>query len=429
MGATSPRSQAVPPGTSSARGSLKADTETIKERVIFRERGSILFLVCILAILGVYVGLAGRFFSAWTFPVDWEVYLTAASGFLEGQNVYAWLPEDYAQRAAQLHLPRQEIPPYIYPPLTAMLAVPFLSLPAAWGAFLWALSNGIAYLTGVALLAARMNSVRGRVLLLLGGGVFYPVISTLRHGQVNGLIFLFSVLAVEAILHRQALWGGVALGSGLMLKPLAIGLVILYLLRRRWKILWGVVLSVVAVSILSAALFGPAGVGFLDPPRWMGRYLVNPSLPQAHPYHQNLPGFFSRHFPSGFLLLILGSGVLVAVSMLLCLPGRKRPPSELELALFIIIPFLIVPRTLYHHLLMLFLPIGLVLRTTSGKAYIVRAGLLCAYALIAIWDRAWAWHFLTFSPFLDSATWGSMLLWVVVAYALWRERGAVPART
>jgi hypothetical protein len=122
-----------------------------------------------------------------------------------------------------------------YTPGTAWLFAPFSVLPMAAG--FWAHAVVMTVLVGVAgFLAGRTFGLQGRV-GLIAAFAWGPCMVAVAFGQNAPLALLLVVLAIEGL--RRDSDGLVGLGAGLLLyKPtIAIPLLALLLLRRRWRAL------------------------------------------------------------------------------------------------------------------------------------------------------------------------------------------------
>ncbi|MFI5197219.1 MAG: glycosyltransferase family 87 protein [Thermoanaerobaculia bacterium] len=124
------------------------------------------------------------------------------------------------------------VPPYLYPPLLAVLLVPLTFVPvkvAAWG---WAVASAAALATA-AFLVARESTRIARVLVL--ALLFAPFAATQWNLQANAFVLLLIVLARAALDEKHQIGGGVALGLSIALKPFALVAVLALLLVGRWR--------------------------------------------------------------------------------------------------------------------------------------------------------------------------------------------------
>ena len=158
--------------------------------------------------------------------------------------------------------------PFITPPTTALLALPFTALNPGTAYRVWSLLELVvlALAVWIAIRAgpwpAGRESGRGTAVLLLalaGGGTY----AFLLLGQIDGITALGLAAAYAAWRRdrsvRAGFWLGLAFAAT---KPhLAIGLGVWLLARRDWRALAGAATGCVLVAVVSFALIGPSGVG------------------------------------------------------------------------------------------------------------------------------------------------------------------------
>ncbi len=359
------------------------------------------------------VVLVGR----WQTAVDYPVYVMAAYGFLQGQDVYAWTEPDYARAAAELGFARYA-PPYRYPPLTALLAAPLLGIPAA-GLWVWSALQAGAWLLTAWVLGTLAPSGGRRRLVWLGVGLLVPFFVSLYAGQVNPLATLPAAAAV-ALLSRGRAAGGLLLGLSLTLKPLALGPAALLLWEGRWAAAARVVAGAAGGIGVSALVLGPAALNLA----WATSALAVSPYPPA----QSLPGLAARWLtahPYGFSLaddptaarrVGLGlAAVLGAATLAACWPpGNYAGRFGVRAGLVCAAVLLANPGTWYHHATMLAIPLAALLGRAGGRPAWWWALLVLSYGLVQVWGIAWH-AFVGLTPLLDLATLGMLGLWVLLA--------------
>ena len=158
--------------------------------------------------------------------------------------------------------------PFITPPTTALLALPFTALDPGTAYRVWSLFEllVLALAVWIAIRAgpwpeAREPGRRTAVLLLAiaGGGTY----AFLLLGQIDGVTALGLAAAYAAWRHDRSATAGFWLGLAFAAtKPhLAIGLAVWLLARRDWRALAGATTGCAVVAAVSLALVGPSGVG------------------------------------------------------------------------------------------------------------------------------------------------------------------------
>lgn len=142
---------------------------------------------------------------------------------------------------------------YLYPPPFALLAVPFVPLTAAFGPWPWIGLLVACFALGVAILPVR-REVRWLVLLL--GGLSWPLAYSLKLGQVGPILFLLFAAGWRWRDRPRPLGVAMALGTIVKVQPaLLLGWA---LLTRRWQAL-GVALGGLAIGAVAATMASGAG--------------------------------------------------------------------------------------------------------------------------------------------------------------------------
>jgi alpha-1,2-mannosyltransferase len=103
------------------------------------------------------------------------------------------------------------------------------------------------------------------------GVFFYPLILSVRFGQIQTVLTFLFTLAVWLWMLDRKMAAGVCLAIACAVKP-PLGLFLLWgLLRREWRFVWAFLGTVVLVQAVAIALFGWSNeVGYLAPLSYMG---------------------------------------------------------------------------------------------------------------------------------------------------------------
>ncbi len=376
--------------------------------------------------IGLFYLTVALFVVRYNTPVDYPVYFMAAYGFLNGENVYAWSNEDFARIAAILNFHRYA-PPYPYPPLTAFITLPSLFIPYPAGLFAWTMLNGLAVVITGILLANLADTTSGRMLIRISVWLFVPFLVSLYAGQVNPLVVCLAAISFLAFRKMRDAMGSWFLSLSLLLKPLVVGLVGYLLWRIRWKALvWLAVFSAAILAVI-ALTFGPYSLDFL------GRSTGWPM--RTYPPAQNLPSLAARWLtahPYGFSLAdnptaarwvgLMLAALLAAATLLLCWPpGNPSVWSDAQLGLILAAIPLVNARTWYHHYSVMAIPVAILLSRSKGKSRRWWALTAFGYGLMAVFGVGWH-TFVGITPLLDAATTGSLIIWGLLAYEVWREK-------
>ena len=146
--------------------------------------------------------------------------------------------------------------PFYNPPAMALLMVPLSLLPISWAMLLWSALSLLAMVMAVSLPLKRHPRAGALVLLLI---TFGPVCVTLRWGQMAGFLLLAVSLGMLSLGSGRPLLGGALFGI-LLLKPqYAAILALVFLAKRRWLELAGMMATGLLVALLSLAVVGLGG--------------------------------------------------------------------------------------------------------------------------------------------------------------------------
>ena len=332
----------------------------------------------IVAVVGAlaYLRLALLDVLAIEVPSDLRVNYIGALALREGLNPY--------DNEVALQVAGREAIPYVgtrlwamvtNPPTAMLYFTPYSAMPLAAARLVFLAVNHIALLATAALTWRLVRpALPPWVWLGLVLGVVAlldPFLLAFRLGQVDLVIGLALAAAAYRLRNGDDAWSGAWIGIAAMLK-IAPGLLALYLLwRGRWKALAGLVVTVVAVALLSLGL---AGVD-----AW--RYYLTDRLPDllagsALFNNLSLPGLILRVFmgpelAQGFLDLqpeIAVAQVLSVISLLVALAvtgnalGRSARTGRafvLEFSLTVVAALVISGVTWPHYLAWLLPLVGL----------------------------------------------------------------------
>jgi hypothetical protein len=248
--------------------------------------------------------------------------------------------------------------PFITPPTTALLALPFTALDPGTAFRMWSVLELLLLVLAVWIAiragpwpARRAQGSRLAVLLmaLAGGGTF----AFLLLGQIDG----FAALGLAAAYaswrgDRNALagfWLGLAFAAT---KPhLAIGLGIWLLARRDWRALAGATTGCALVAAISLVLVGPSGIGaFVSA---LGFAYGNTPASST----LGVPGLVASWLGTGTAPAVLGvAGAVLALAGCAVLGARSRGTSialEVSLAGAAVLSLAASPHLLAHDLVIL----------------------------------------------------------------------------
>jgi hypothetical protein len=361
-------------------------------------------------------------------PLDYYAYVIGADALWHGQNIYLMSGDEYAPIAQRLGITNYA-PPYRYPPLTALTIVPLLYLPLRVGAFVWVFGSGLAALGTCLLLSAKAASWQRRLIVLAGIG-FVPLFTTMNAGQVNNFVLVFTAAAIYAWQRKPNHLSGVWLALSLWLKPFTLLLPAVWLWRRTWSALLGLLIASFIITLAGIIAFGLTPTltqfgssGGLSPLNGLN----------SHPANQNFNGLLGRwlvaHEGGASLMniptlavpvyLIVASSFVILTAWLIWTHGTTPQNFELQMALLTVTTHLVAPLTWYHHLAMLFIAFAVLLirwtdwRKPSGA--VIALGIV--YALTGLYGLTWKWY-IGYTILQDTVTWSLLVVWLLLVKAL-----------
>lgn len=281
--------------------------------------------------------------SALPIAHDFAAFWTAAALAHSGRAMAAY--GDAARQAMEALFGPGTYPPFFYSPIALLLWLPFAVLPAAAGAAIWVAGTAGAY----ALTLRAM--LRGPVLVPLA----YPaVLVCALYGQ-NALFSAALFAGIALTLDRAPLAAGMLIGC-LAYKPqLGVLIPLAMLCARRWRVFAAASCTVVALSLLSAAVFGPH--------IWT-EFLASLPVAQAWNAH-GVPGFdrFVSPYAAARLLgapaaagWIAQAAFALAACLALIRTSLRRPGAAAETAMLVVATGFCVPFLGEYDLCMLAVP-------------------------------------------------------------------------
>ncbi|HEX5158734.1 MAG TPA: glycosyltransferase family 87 protein [Ktedonobacterales bacterium] len=216
---------------------------------------------------------------------DFSTYYAAAWALRHDIHANIYDASVLAQAGAAAHIFVSPPLPYTYPPLFAILLSPFTVLPFKTLAALWLALNcalwlavAVALAREIALLlsgrihlsdgeTARKRTLTGMLatpiplvalalalLLCLPGE---PAIQTVLTGQINLLVLLPLALVPELQRREHPRWVGGMVAIAAMLKFTPAILLLYFVLRRRWQVVWAGLAVLAGLVLLCVVVVGP----------------------------------------------------------------------------------------------------------------------------------------------------------------------------
>ncbi len=192
---------------------------------------------------------------------DFTVFYTAGKVLREGKG--AQLYDPYTQQAAQREFTansdiRRGPLPYIHPPFEALVFLPltFFSYPVAF--VLWGLVN-LGLLLGVMLVLRDSVHLLREISppeMVLWSLAFFPVFATFHQGQDAILLLLVLALGFRALNERAEFRAGCWLGFGVFKYHLILPIILILVIWKGRKLLFGFLTTGACLAFMSLALVG-----------------------------------------------------------------------------------------------------------------------------------------------------------------------------
>jgi hypothetical protein len=350
---------------------------------------------------------------------DFPNYYTAAVLTLRGQPLRNFYDLTWFQR--QMNYTGTERQLGAYPPNTPLTMLPLLplaKLDPQGAKHVWLVFGLLAFASSVWMLS-RLTEFHPAEVLLLALVCYGALSANLVLGQYYLLLVLLLTASAWCLIRGRPIAGGALLGLIFALRLYTAPFLLYFAVRRQWKAMYGMLVSILVLSIVAIGIFGFDAVWFYATtilPRGLDGTITDPYLPGWGSMTAFLRHTFVREAelnphpafdaPSVFFLLrglyTLG---LLALS-LLAIP-RESSEEDRAFAWFVIVLFAISPHTASYHFLLLLVPVALLLR---GAPRTWSIGLLVLYVLVELPIRPW------YAEFFPKA----WLMLVLLLYTGWR---------
>jgi alpha-1,2-mannosyltransferase len=313
---------------------------------IVRMARAALLLLAVLAptvFIGLTLAVAGD-----TLGYDFRAYHQAAVRVLHGKALY----DTSFQAAGGFGL-------FYYPPFFAPLVLPLGFLPELAATWLWIFGLIAAFLAGTSLLPV---SSRVKWLVLLLGGLSWPLVYALKLGQVGPLLYLMFAIGWRWLDDPIRLGGSAGLGAAIKLQP---GLVLVWaLLSGRWRAaVWGALVLAV-LGVLATVLAGPRAWGdFLALLRQVADPITTP--------HNFTPGAVAYQLgvPAALASVIQVVTTLVALALVIWAARDAAPDAGYLVA--VVASQLVSPILWDHYAMLLLLPVAWLLERRQWWAAVI----------------------------------------------------------
>lgn len=283
-----------------------------------------------------------------TLGYDFQAYAGAAQRILDGQRLY----DPAIDVAGGFAI-------YLYPPPFALAIVPLAIIGGQMAVAIWTALMVASVLAGVAVLPVA-RSVRWLVLLL--GALDWPLVYSIKLGQVGPILFLLFAIGWRWIDRPGRLGSAIGLATLVKVQP---GLLLGWAaLTGRWRAIAAAVVIVSGAAVLATIVTGTQP--WLDYPALLGR--VNSPLTTPHNF---TPGAIA--FQAGAPIAVAGAlqifatiGALAAVVI-----AARTMSAEASYLVAVTASQLISPLLWDHYAILLILPVAWLLERRQWWAIAV----------------------------------------------------------
>jgi hypothetical protein len=322
-----------------------------------------LVVVYLLSVLAMYASVCWntRRLVAAGLP-DFAIYYCAGHVVREGLGHQLYDPasrfqvqEQFARAVPMFRGPL----PWTHPPFEALFFVPFSYFSYLAAYLLWNLLSLVLLGISLWLLSPCLRQLRahGPPLWLLACA-FFPIFFNLLEGQ-DGIVLLFLyTLAYRSLLKNTDAIAGIFLALGLFKFHLILPFVLLLLLQRRWKVLYGFVPVSLLAVLASIAIAGTRALSAY--PRyvfyWEDLLAGSDRVPALMP---NFRGLFYVFLPdwkyAGPVVVLSSMALLIFVGLRLL--STRLPSAELSFSLTLVATVLVSFHVVSYDLSVLLIPV------------------------------------------------------------------------
>jgi alpha-1,2-mannosyltransferase len=297
--------------------------------------------------------------------IDLDVYRAAGRAIIHRHSVYGPYVRD------QLRIPL----PFIYPPIAAVLAIPFTALPLELASWLWTAITVVSLAVVVRVSFAKVLDRYGRAMpialgiAVLATAALAPVEDHLRFGQVG--IPLMALCVVDCATPKPKWPRGMLVGLATAFK-LVPGIFIPYLaLTRRGKA------ARVAIATFIALSIGGFVFAFSDSWKFWTNKMFEPTSPEFFT-NQSLEGMLVR-VGGPWRLFWLAAIAVVLVFGLWRAAAASIGGDELRgIAITGMVGVLVSPISWIHHLVWIIPALGVILGKGTDRKRVIATFLLAA---------------------------------------------------
>lgn len=307
---------------------------------------------------------------------DFSSYYYATYALLNGENPYIVQADAFG--------------PFIYPPTSLLLFLPFTLFQYIVAQKIFIILSILSFLFSITILLKLFKitafSNLGMLLIILSFN-FFPAKFTLGMGQINNFLLLALVFFVYYFIKKKPVLAGISLALAIMIKISPIILIAFLIIRKDWKILFSVFMTLIFLTLITDLFIGHQVLV----------YFFNTTLPDllkaapADYYNQSITGFLARSILDPYfrnIIRLIMSVFLTLLSLFIIWKNYKNyfQYSILCISVLITLGLIISGVSWQHHFVWLLLPIYFTYiyikdKSLSKKYYFV---LILSYLLTAL---------------------------------------------
>jgi Glycosyltransferase family 87 len=320
-------------------------------------------------------------------------YYTASNLLIKGESAADFYNDDWYSLKVEKYIPGVYEIYLVNMPTTALIFLPIANFNFKTAKIVWTIVN-ILFLTitiGLIISRKKLEDLWLPLVLILFLS-FQPLYANISFGQVYIFIFCLLVIAWFAYESGNELLLGISIGLVFILKTAGIFLLILLVIKKRWKSLLWFFVIVLFIFVVSLPMFGlDAWSAYLNK---LSDYSSSPTLSVTA--YQTVHSFFHHFFvfnaqwnPSPLINLpILGNSLTIICSLLVLtitiITALKNNKSDIAFGTFIIVGIILSPPSIDYHYMLMLIPILILLnwliKTPSIGLWIL---FVISYLLIA----------------------------------------------
>lgn len=312
-------------------------------------RSSLAAALPILAIVVLVLTVSATIWSAGsTLGYDFHAYEGAARRLLDGQRLY----DPAVDVAGGFAI-------YLYPPPFALAIVPLALIGGQAAVGIWTALMVLAFVAGVALLPVARTT---RWLVLLLGALDWPVVYSIKLGQVGPILLLLFAIGWRWLERPGRLGAVIGLGTIVKVQP---GLLLGWAgLTGRWRAIGFAAGVLVAAALLATVVAGTQP--WFDYPSLLGRVASPLTTP-----HNFTPGAIAFQAGASTDVASLVQAASIVLALVAVVVATRVSSAEASYLVAVVASQLLSPLLWDHYAMLLLLPVAWLLERRQWWAVVI----------------------------------------------------------